>query len=239
MNALFPRALAALSLAASAALPAAAETALPQNVLNLAASASQEVTQDLLAITLATSRDGSDAAVVQAQLRQALDAALAEARKAARPGQVEVRTGNFSLNPRYGQKGQISGWQGSAELVLEGRDLSALAQLAGKLGTLSIARVAYGLARETREKVEAEVAAQAIAKFRARAGEHARQFGFSGYTLREVTVGTSDAMPPPVPMLRARAMAAPMADEALPVEAGRTTVTVSVNGSVVLTPPAK
>ena len=43
---------------------------------------------------------------VQAQLKQALDAALAEAKKAARPGQVDVQTGNFSLFPRYTQQGR-------------------------------------------------------------------------------------------------------------------------------------
>lgn len=233
MTRTLPAMVAALALACGhAAL--AAEPAPPQNVLSMAASATQEVTQDLLVIVLATSRDGSDAATVQAQLRQALDAALAEARKAARPGQVDVRTGNFSLQPRYTPKGQINGWQGSAELVLEGRDLPALAQLAGRLHSLSIARVAYGLSRETREKVEAEVAAQAIARFRARAGEYARQFGFAGYTVREVNVGTSDAAMP-VPMMRARAMAsASMSDEALPVEAGKSAVTVQVNGSVVM-----
>lgn len=230
---------AALALLAALALTAvaapAAEPSPPQNVLAMSASATQEVTQDLLMITLATSRDGSDAATVQAQLRQALDAALAEARKAARPGQVDVRTGNFSLQPRYTPKGQINGWQGSAELVLEGRDLPALAQLAGKLNTLTIARVAYGLARETREKVEADVAAQAIARFRARAGDYARQFGFAGYAIREVNVGTSDAAMP-VPMLRARAMASSaMADESLPVEAGKTAVSVQVSGSIVMT----
>ncbi len=233
MTRTLPAALAALALVASAAA-GAAEPAPPQNVLSMAASATQEVTQDLLMIVLATSREGSDAATVQAQLRQALDTALTEARKAARPGQVDVRTGNFSLQPRYTPKGQINGWQGNAELVLEGRDLPALAQLAGKLNTLSIARVGYGLARETREKVEAEVAAQAIARFRARASDYARQFGFAGYSIREVNVGTSDAMMP-VPMLRARAMAAaPMSDESLPVEAGKSAVTVQVNGSVVM-----
>ena len=49
---------------------------------------------------MTTTREGQDAATVQSQLKQALDAALAEARKAARPGQVEVQTGNFSLYPR-------------------------------------------------------------------------------------------------------------------------------------------
>ena len=80
---------------------ARAETPPPQGVLSLSASASVEVTKDLLAVTFSTTREGTDANAVQAQLKQALDAALAEAKKAARPGQVDVQTGNFSLFPRY------------------------------------------------------------------------------------------------------------------------------------------
>jgi hypothetical protein len=38
----------------------------------------------------------------QAQLRQALDAALTEARKAKRPSQLDERTGAFSLSLRCG-----------------------------------------------------------------------------------------------------------------------------------------
>ena len=201
----------------------------PQNVLALSAQASAEVPQDLLMVTLSVTRDGSDAAAVQSQLRQVLDAALAEARKAARPGQVDVRTGQFSLSPRYSPKGGINGWQGVAELVLEGRDMSAISQLTGRIPGMTVARVGYGLSREVREKVEAEVAAQAIQRFKARAEDYARQFGFAGYGIREVNVGQADAMAPQPVMMR---RAAAMADEALPVEAGRATVTVSVSGSV-------
>lgn len=201
----------------------------PQNVLALSAQATAEVPQDLLMVTLSVTRDGSDAAAVQSQLRQVLDAALAEARKAARPGQVDVRTGQFSLSPRYSPKGGINGWQGVAELVLEGRDMSAISQLTGRIPGMTVARVGYGLSREVREKVEAEVAAQAIQRFKARAEDYARQFGFAGYGIREVTVGQADAMAPQPVMMR---RAAAMADEALPVEAGKASVTVSVSGSV-------
>ena len=62
------------------------------------------------------------AAPLQTQLKQALDAALAEARKVARPGEVELRTGQFSLNPRYLPKGGSNGWVGSTELIVGGRD---------------------------------------------------------------------------------------------------------------------
>lgn len=208
------------------------EAAPPRDVLSVTASAAVEVPYDLMAVTLSTTREGSDPAAVQAQLRQAVDTALAEARRAARPGQVDVRTGAFSLGPRYSSKGPLSGWAGQAELVLEGRDMSSIAQLAGRLGTLTVARVAYSLARDTREKAESDASAQAIARFRAKAADYAKQFGYSGYAVREVNVG-GDA--PVQPMFRARAMAAAASDESLPVEAGRATVTVNVNGSVVMT----
>ena len=207
----------------------------PHDALTLAASAAIEVPYDVMQMTLSTTREGGDATVVQGQLRQAIDVALSEARKAQRPGQLEVRTGAFNLSPRYGPKTpNITGWVGQGDLVLEGRDMTAIAQLAGRLGTLTVARVAYSLARDTRERVEADAVAQAIAKFRARAADYAKQFGYAGYSVREVQVGTSEpAFPSPIP--RARMLATASADESIPVEAGKATVTVQVNGSVQMT----
>jgi predicted secreted protein len=208
----------------------------PQNVVSLSASASVEVTKDLLNVTLSTTREGTDAATVQAGLKQALDAALAEARKAAKPGQIEVQTGNFSLFPRYSNKGGITGWQGTAELSVEGKDVPGIAQLTGRITTMTIARVGTSLSREQREKVEGDVAAQAIARYRAKAAEISKQFGFSGYTLREVSVNSNEA-PGYAPMVAMRAKADMMssAEASLPTELGKGTVSVSVNGSVQMT----
>jgi predicted secreted protein len=207
----------------------------PQDVLTLAASAAVDVQYDVISMTLSTTREGSDASAVQSQLRQAIDAALTEARKAQRPGQIDVRTGAFSLTPRYGNRGAtITGWVGTGEVVLEGRDMAGIAQVAGRLGTVTVARVGYALSRETRERIEADAVAQAITRFRARAGDYAKQFGFSAYTVREVNVGTAD----PVivqPMMRQRMVANEAADASIPVEAGKATVTVTVNGSVQMT----
>ena len=232
MNSTLVSALLVSSLVAPVAQALAAEVAPPQGVVNLTASASIEVTKDLLTVSLTTTREGQDAATVQSQLKQALDAALAEAKKVAKPGQVEVQTGNFALYPRYAAKGGMAGWQGSAELVVEGRDMQAIGQLTGRITTLTISRVAYGLSRTLREKVEADASAQAIASYRAKAADYAKQFGYGGYTLREVNVASDQ----PVgvvnaPMMRSKAMSA-SADESLPVEAGKGTVTVTVSGSV-------
>jgi predicted secreted protein len=211
-----------------------AQPAVPaQGVLGLSATASVEVTKDLLSITFSTTREGSDANAVQALLKQALDAALAEAKKIARPGgQVEVQTGTFSLYPRYAAKGGINGWQGTAEVLVEGRDMTAIGQLVPRITTMTVARVGYRLSREANQKVEGEVAAEAIARYRAKAADYAKQFGFAGYSIREVAVATSEPQQGPMPMLRMQAAQASPQGDALAVEPGKALVSATVNGTV-------
>ncbi len=204
----------------------------PQNVVQLSAAATLEVAQDWLELVMSTSRDGSDAQAVQAQLKAALDDALKEARTAATPGALQVRTGNFTLTPRRNRDGQISGWQGTAELLLEGRDFARLSTVAGRIQGLTVARVAFSLSREQQAQVEAQVQAQAIERFKARAAEIARAFGFAGYGLREVAVSTEESSPPRPRMMALAASSA--TTEALPVEAGKGMVQVTVSGSVQL-----
>jgi predicted secreted protein len=217
-------------------LSAAAQGAdAPRERLSLSASATAEVTRDVLGISFSTTREGPEAAAVQTALKQALDAALAEARKVAKPGQVDVQTGGFSLYPRHDPKtGKINGWQGSAELQVEGRDTTAIAQLAGRINTLSIARVGYSLSRESREKAEADITAQAISRYRAKAADYAKQFGYGGYLVGDVNIASDEGAGAPRPMMAMR-MKAEMADAALPTESGKATVTVNVSGSVQLT----
>ncbi len=226
------------SLFCAAATPfvetASAEPAPILGVLALTGNATVEVKQDLLSVSFSTAREGSDANAVQAQLKQALDAALNEARKSAAPGQVEVRTGNFAIYPRYVANGGVSGWRGSAEMVAEGRDFPVIGQLTGRITTMTVARVNFSLSREASQRVEAEVVAAAIAQYRAKAASYARQFGYSMYEIREVTV--TAAQPPrlPVPMMRMQAMAPTSPAEPLPVEPGQAVVEATVQGTVQL-----
>jgi predicted secreted protein len=206
---------------------------LPQNVLQLSATGTVEVQQDLLSLTLTTTREGPEAAAVQSQLKAALDAALTEAKKAAVPGQLDVRTGNFSLYPRYTRDQKISGWSGTAELVLEGRDFPRITATAGKIQTMTMGGIGFGLSREQRAKVEGEAQALAIERFKAKATELARGFGFSGYTLREVAVNSND-QGYPRPRVMAMEMKSAQADAPLPVEAGKSSVVVTISGSVQL-----
>ena len=203
-----------------------------QNVAQLTASGSVEVQQDLLSISMSTTRDGTDASTVQTQLKQALDTALTQAKQAVLPGQLDVRTGNFSLYPRYGKDGKINGWQGSTELVLEGRDFARITTTAGKIQSLTLANVSFALSREQRAKVEGEAQTLAIERFKTKALDIAKGFGFTGYTLREVSINANDQGYVNRPRLMAMQAKSDMAESAVPTEAGKSTVLVNVSGSV-------
>jgi predicted secreted protein len=207
----------------------------PQNILSLQTSGQVEVQQDLLMISMNTTKEGMDAVTVQTQLKTALEAALLEAKKAVLPGQLEVRTGNFNLYPRYGREGKINGWQGSTELVLEGRDFARISSTAGKIQSLTLGQVSFGLSREARARVEGEAQAMAIERFKTKATEVAKGFGLSGFSLREISVNSNDQGGMPRPRMMAMESRAAASDAPVPVEAGRSTVVVTVSGSVQLT----
>ncbi|MBV8124493.1 MAG: SIMPL domain-containing protein [Burkholderiaceae bacterium] len=226
----------------SAPVLARAGEAPQAHLLNLSASATQEVQQDVLSIRFSASKEGADAAAVKQALQQALDVALNEARKIAKPEAVEVHTGNFAIYPRYSSKNGssvLNGWMGSAELLVQGRDVAAISQLSGRIGSMNISSVNFSLSRQAREKQEAEVIAEAVAKFKARAQDFTQQFGFRSYQIGVVNVNTDDAGPVHMVQPMMRAMAAPAAasvSDALPVEPGKSTVSVTINGSVQMLP---
>lgn len=216
--------------------PAAAQAPapVPNNVVQLSATAAAEARPDLLSVTLRTTREGGEALLVQEQVKAALEAALADARSTAQPGAMEVRSGDFSLVPRQGRDGRISGWQGTAEMVLSGRDFERIASAAGRIQGLTVAGVVFGLSREARERLETQAQAQGIERFRVRAGEIARAFGFSSYTLREVHVSSQELGTPPRPRFMTMEARGSVSDAPLPMEAGPATVQVTVSGSVQL-----
>ena len=212
------------------ALPAAEAT----QVVSLSASAQQEVQQDWLTVVVHASLEGSEPVAVQNQLKAVVEQALAQVRPQVQAQSFEVRTGQFGIYPRHGDKGRLLGWQGQADVVIEGRDFAKVSQAAAQVPRMVVTQAVFSLSRQARQQLEAEVQSQAVQKFRQRAQQLAQDFGFSGYTLRQVSVGSVDR---PEPMLQARAMLAdaPMAGAtAIPLAAGKDEVRITVSGSIQL-----
>jgi predicted secreted protein len=212
-----------------------------RNVVQFSATATQELTQDQLTVTLEAVKEGPQAAEVQAELKRLLDVALTEARKHLQPSTPEalsVRTGGFNLYPRYGNNGKANGWQGSAQLVLSGNDAAKVSQAAGKLNQLNVVNVGYDLSRAVRRQNESQLTSEAIAQFKARAAQMAQDFGMKGYSLGAISVSSTEPGFAPRPALMAmRAKAdAVAADAPLPTAPGKGVLSVTVSGEVILTP---
>jgi predicted secreted protein len=202
----------------------------PSGVLSLSAQASAEVPQDVVNITLFYEQETQDASSLTSTLNQRADAALREAKGV---DNVTARSGSFTVYPSTDRDGKISAWRGRTEVVLESKDFAAASKLAGKMSnSMQVGNVTFSLSPEAERAAGQKLSTEAIASFRSEAQASAQAFGYSNYSIREVNVGRNGSSPRPV-MMMARSMnadakmAAPMA-----LEAGTSTVTVNVSGSV-------
>lgn len=232
--------IAAISFAAAvplalAALPSSAETVstqpVPAGVLSLSAQASQDIAQDTVDITLFYEQEASDPTSLTSALNKHADTALQQAKGVS---DVQARTGTFSIYPMTDKNGHISTWRGRTEVILRSHNFGAASQLAGKLtSVMQVGNVAFSLSPEAQRTAADKLSGQAIQSFRNRAAAAAKEFGYAGYTIREVDMNSSNGSPPR-PMFAMRAMAAEAAAP-VPVEGGTSTVTVNVSGSVQMT----
>jgi predicted secreted protein len=213
---------------------AAAQTVInpqPSGVLSLSAQSSAQVPQDVVDITLFYEQESADPSSLTSALNQRAESALREAKGVEG---VTAKSGSFTVYPSTDRDGKISAWRGRTEVVLESHDFAAASKLAGKMSSsMQVASVAFSLSPEAQRTAEQKLVTQAIDSFRKQAQTAAQAFGYSNFTIREVNVGRGGIQPRPVMMMQSRAMSAD-AKMAAPIamEAGTTTVTVDVNGSV-------
>jgi len=158
-----------------------------------------------------------------------MDTALKTAKTRAK---VEVRSGSYRTYPVY-NKEKIQRWRATQELRLESSDFAELGGLIGQLQEhLQVNSIMFSVSSTKRAAVEDELIAQALDAFKQRAELVRKQLTTRSYRIVDVSINTGGGQPVPI-MMRATTMeAASVAPPAL--EAGTSTVTVSVSGVVEL-----
>jgi len=208
--------------------PAHAEA--PSGVLSLSAQAVAEVPTDIVHLTLAAEQEGAEPTAISSALSTRTQAVINQAKRT--PG-VQAESGGFTIHPNTDRNGRISTWHGRSEVILQSRDFAAVSKLAGELANqMQVQNIAFSLSREARQAAESKLAEQAVSAFRDKAQATTKLFGYSSYTIRDVhLIEGGGVLPMPRMVGAAKAM---MSDAAapVPVEGGKTQVTVSVNGSV-------
>ncbi|WP_427183939.1 SIMPL domain-containing protein [Bordetella bronchialis] len=199
-------------------------------LLTLQAAASEEVRQDTVQITVSTQVDAPDQAAVGKKLNVLLDELMKTAKS---NPDVAARTGSYRVWPNNNNKGKLVSWQGEGSIILESANFEAASALATRMGDKSaISNINFTLSRKAREAVERKLLNQAAQAFRERALAAASAFGFNGYRLKEIHLGGVGAVAPRAYMAMAKGAPAPAAD--VPLQADMVTVSVDINGTIVL-----
>lgn len=201
--------------------------------LHLDASAWREVIQDRVVVTLFAEQESPEPAAGQAQVSRVLAPVLERLKTVP---DVEVKSAGYRTDPVW-QQSRIVGWRTRGALELTSKPSEAFNSLVGELATtLNVQSVAYHLSREAQRAVEHELIGEAVQAFHAKAEVSARALGFRGYEIREVSIGGSGPIvPQPMPRTMMMARTADAAESVpLPGAEGRTTVTLTVSGSVAL-----
>ena len=211
--------------------PVFAQTKEGPPTLNLDAQSKALIANDEMQVTFAMEREGTDLGAMNQAVLQALNAAIADAKKV---DGVKAKMGSVYTNPNWTPQGKPNGYRVRGEVSLISQNFSAISTLAGQLSQkLQLAGVNFRLSDETKTNAERQLIRSAAAAFRAKAQDAATALGFKGFDIKDLNLGNSGnvIIRPQMMTKNARsfdsASAAPVSSEG-----GESEVTVTFSGTV-------
>lgn len=194
----------------------------------LTADASRPAANDTVDAVVYAELSGRDPGELAARINQDMREAIGVVR--AQP-EIKVRTGQQSTYPVYGNDRRLDGWRMRSELILSATDVGAMSALLGRLQQrkLVLGSLTQRPSPGVRQKVEEQATRDALAAFSQRAAVIADALGKT-WKIKQLSVHEQGGAMPV--MHRAAVM---MADAApAPIEAGESTIRVSVSGEIEL-----
>lgn len=217
-----------------------------QTVIDLSASASREVEQDLLTARLRFEVKDSDPVAAQDRLNEVMADAVSRAKET---NGMKVQTLAYRIYDRTDQderrRAKLENreprptWHAEQTMQIESKEYDALLKLTGSLQEdgLLLQGLNYSLSPEQYEKVHNSLLEEALEKLRVKAERAANALGKSTVEIRHVVIGSDGYSPRPVMrshMLMAEDASAGM--QAPTASAGESTVSLSVSSKVLLSP---
>lgn len=223
--------------AQAAPIPTATTTmqnnTLQYGLVSFAASASRKVANDQINASLSKTAQNKSSAEVQNQIATTLNQAMAIARKYP---QVQVTSGNQATYPQYDKNQKIIGWTGNATLNLKSTDTVAASKLIADLQAfMTMDNLAFTVSDAKRKEVEQALMVDASRNFQQQATALLPAWGAQSYQLVNVEFNQGNEYHPRarvMPMMAMAKMENAVADQDF--QAGDTSITVTVNGTVQL-----
>lgn len=223
----------ALVLPFAAAPPARAQEAPGPATLTVSAEGVSRRAPDMASLSLGVITEAPTAGEALRLNAERMTRVMAALRKAGL-AERDIQTSGLSISPQYdypnGQPPALRGYQAANQVTATVRDLARLGPVLDAsvgAGANSAGQVSFGLA----DPLAAENAAReaAVKALKAKADLYARATGHAGVRLTALSEG--GFAPQPRPMMKAYAMAAPMAEAApTPVAPGELNLSITVSG---------
>jgi len=201
------------------------------NQISLEASASAEVENDKMIVSLYAQEEGSKASVLSSRVNEKINWALAKIKPYKN---IKVETESYSTTPVY-SKNQVIAWRVKQSIQLESKDMSLLSELLGELQQqLKLNGISFDVSTEKRDEHTRLLIDQALTAYNKRATQIANKLQSDRYKIVSMNVSTSAN----TGQYKYRASAAMMAESAAvvapEVARGDQTLTVRVSGTIEL-----
>lgn len=200
------------------------------NQISLDATASAEVDNDTMIVSLFAQEEGSKAASLSDKVNKKINWALLQLKQYA---DIKVETESYSTSPVY-KKSQIIAWRVKQSIKLESTNMSLMSEVLGQLQQqLNLTGITFDVSRDKREQETQQLIDQALSAYDKRASQIANKLKHDGYKI--VTMHVSTSTSPIQPRYRSSVMMAESSSVVSPkVAAGDRTLSVRVNGTIEL-----
>ena len=207
------------------------EDVLNYNQISLQASASADVENDTMIVSLYAQEEGSKAVVLSNRVNEKINRALKELEQYK---SIKVETESYSTTPVY-NKNQIIAWRVKQSIQLESKDMSLMSEVLGELQQqLKLNGISFDVSPDKREQKTQVLIDQALTAYNKRATQIANQLQRNNYKIVNMKVSTSAD----TSRYRYKAATAMMAEAASTVAPemarGDQTLTVKVSGTIEL-----
>ncbi|MFD1245563.1 SIMPL domain-containing protein [Paralysiella testudinis] len=193
--------------------------ALNYGLVSLSESVSRPIARDQMVLVLNIEEQGKEREAVANAVTRKVNAVLQQARQHSQFNTTLQSRSAYPQSDYVNGRRVDKGWQDSASIKVESKDMAALNAFAAKVQSqAAISDIQYTVSTASMQANETELTREALQRFNARAAMIAQNLGGSGYKIVQLNIGnSSDNISTPLAyggVMRAKADAAPVQDSA-------------------------
>ena len=198
------------------------------NQVHVQAQVEREIPNDEMQSLLVSERQGKNAGDLSHRVNADIKWAVIIAKK---HKDIEVSTRAYQTWPIY-RDNDVAGWRVSQELQLKSQNMASLSEVIGELQEkLQVRQMQFSASKQTRDQIENELIEEAMQAFKRRAAIIKKHMQDKDYRIVNLHIN-SNGQRPQLRHAQRGGMQSMALDSGPAVEAGTSTIMITISGSV-------